>query len=101
MTSSSFSFLVAAEITAISCFTDETSKLVSSYEELHYGWSYFCGWVAVAFTLFCIGSSIISIFKRRPLVQVTNNMQVIVPGAYVTSVSYTQFAVSTNTTNVY
>ena len=91
MTGFSISFLVAAEITAISCFTAQTNKLVS----------YFCGCVGVAFTFACIGSSIISIFNRRPAVQVANNMQVVVPGAYVTSVPYTQFAVSTNTTNVY
>lgn len=101
MTGFSISFLVAAEITAISCFTAQTNKLVSSNEETHYGWSYFCGCVGVAFTFACIGSSIISIFNRRPAVQVANNMQVVVPGAYVTSVPYTQFAVSTNTTNVY
>ena len=68
-------------------------------KEFHYGWSYVSGWVAVAFASVCIGSSIISIFNRRPIVQVVNNMQVIAPGSYVTSVPYNQFAVSSSTTN--
>ena len=101
MTSSSISFLAAAEITALSCFTAETNKLMSLSEELYYGWSYFCGWLAVAFTFVCIGSSIISIFNRRPIAQVANKMQVVVPGTFVTSVPYNQLAVSTSTTNVY
>lgn len=100
ITSSTLFFLAAAGISALACFTVELNKVVTLYDKVHYGWSYFSGWAAVVFTFVCSGSSIASSFKRRTNVHVGCNMQVILPSNQNTSVPYNQFTVSTTTNRV-
>ena len=65
-------FLVAAEITALSCFTKDVSndqKIFDHYRQgvkFDFTWSYGTAWVAIGFTILCFGSSILSIFNRTP-----------------------------------
>ena len=44
--------------------------------------------MAVALTFLCAGTSIASNLNKQTNAQVTNNMQVMVPNNYVTSVPY-------------
>ena len=94
ITSCSNLLLATVEITALSCFKVETNKAVSTSSQFYYGWSYVFGWLAVPFLFLCGGSGIASIFKR-PNVQVSNNMQAVVPIITSSSVPYDKFNVST------
>lgn len=64
--------LVAAEITALCCFTKDVSndqKIFDHYRQdikFDFTWSYGTAWVATGFTILCFGSSILSIFNRLP-----------------------------------